>query len=515
MKKRAFIIIFFLLLPAVFAGIDIRQDKSNYNLGDKISLSVSVVEDVDVNGFFKAVAECTNYVMQYFVTPISLEKNFRTSINVPDLTATTDMLGSCKIKAIIEETEGAIDSGYTEGFEIKKRLDVSCEAAEGIPGKEVEISCIVKKLSGEAVSDGTIRLNYRKKEFTGEVEAGMSTFSVFVGEDVPAGMQKMAVEAEDTKGNYGDVILEVNVEAIPTRLENRVNKEFFNLGETLEIKPVLYDHIDGFIDATISLEFVDPEGKKLISNDVSSGGTVSYTFNSYSLPGDYLIKTNSEGISQENAVKLESLTKLKMTYSSGGKVKVENVGNLFYDDKTTIVLENEEGKKYMIEKKLNLEPGEVKEIDLSREVPYGRYDVTLPVVSSEEETSASSGEEAADTGGEEEVVSSEEEPNFVENAEIQDNRPVYKKVGSGVGTGFGMVTGAAIGTVGFVSTKPLAASIILVVIILVIVLFYSRDIIKSKIGRVKIKVDKKEGIHVEKQDGEIEGLFKDFEYGKK
>lgn len=507
MKKRAFIIIFFLLLPVVFAEIGIQQDESNYNLGDKISLSVSVVEDVDVNGFFKAVAECTNYVMQYFVTPISLEKNFRTSINVPDLTVTKDMLGSCKIKAIIEETEGAIDSGYTEEFEIEKRLDISCEGDDAIPGKEVEISCIVKKLSGEAVSDGTIRLNYRKKEFTGELEAGVFSFSIPVAEDVPAGIQKMAVEAEDTKGNYGDVILEINVEAIPTRLENRVNKETFSLGETLEIKPVLYDHIDGFMDATISLELVDPEGKKLISNDVSSGGTVSYTFNSYSLPGDYLIKTNSEGISQERTVKLESLTKLKMTYSSGGKVKVENVGNTFYDDQTTIVLENEEGKKYMIEKKLKLEPGEVKEIDLSMEVPYGHYDVTLPVVSIEEE--------AVDTGGEEASASSEEESNVVENVEIQDNRPVYKKVGSGVGAGFGMVTGAAIGTVGFVSTKPLAASIILVVIILVIVLFYSRDLIKSKIGRVKIKVDKEEGIHVEKKDDEIEGLFKDFEYGKK
>jgi len=504
MKKRAFIMVFFLLLPAVFATIDVQQGEDNYNIGDKISVSVSVIEDVDVDGFFKAKIECTGYTMQYFVTPISLEKNFRTSVNIPDLTATKDMIGSCKIKAIVEEAEGAVDSAYTDEFEVENILDISCETDEAIPGKETEVSCIVKKLSGEIVSDGTARLNYGKKEYSKNLEEGMSSFSIPIASDSPSGMQKMAVEAEDTKGNYGDFILEFNVKAIPTRLENRVNKESFNLGETLEIKPVVYDHVDGFMNSTIKLELYGPEGKKLISNDVLSGGSVSYTFNSYSLPGDYKIKSSSEGLVSEKVVRLERLAKLKMTYSAE-KVIVENIGNVAYDDKTTIVLENEEGKKYMIEKRLRLEPGEVKEIDLSKEVPYGHYDVVLPVVSSEEEAVSTEEEPAA---------VSQEEPKVVENVEIHDNRPVYKKVGSSVGEGFGMVTGAAIGTVGYVATKPLAASIILIVIILVIVLFYSKDFIKSRMGKVRIKIDKEEGIHTEKKDDETEGLFKDFKYEK-
>jgi len=506
MKKRALIMIFFLLMPGVFATIDVQQGEDNYNIGDKISVSVSVIEELDVDGFFKAKLECTGYAMQYFVTPISLEKNFRTSVTVPDLTATKEMIGSCKIKAIIEEAEGAVDSAYTDEFEVENILDISCEADEAIPGKETEVSCIVKKLSGEIVSSGTARLNYGKKEYSKNLEAGMSSFSIPIAADSQPGMQKMAVEAEDTKGNYGDFILEFNVKAIPTRLENRVNKESFNLGETLEIKPVVYDHIDGFMNSTIALELTDPEGKKLISNDVLSGGTVSYTFNSYTLPGDYKIKSSSEGLASERIVRMEILSKLKMAYSAE-KVIVENIGNVFYDDKTTIVLEDEEGKKYMIEKRLKLEPGEVKEIDLSKEVPYGHYDVVLPVSEEEpgdEEKPDDEGEPAADN----------EDSKVIDNVEIHDNRPVYKKVGSGVEEGFGMVTGAAIGTVGYVATKPLAASIILSVIILVIVLFYSRDFIKSRMGRVRIKIDKEEGIHTEKKDDEIEGLFKDFEYEK-
>jgi len=90
----------------------------------------------------------------------------------------------------------------------------------------------------------------------------------------------------------------------------------------LEIKPVVYDHVDGFMNSTIKLELTGPEGKKLISNDVLSGGTVSYTFNSYSLPGDYKIKSSSEGLVNERVVRLERLAKLKMTYSAE-KVIVE------------------------------------------------------------------------------------------------------------------------------------------------------------------------------------------------
>ena len=496
MKKRAFIMVFFLLMPAVFAGIDVRQDESNYNIGDKISVSASVIEDVGVDGFFKAKIECTGYAMQYFVTPLSLEKDFRTSVNVPDLTATKDMLGSCKVQAIIEAAEGAVDSGYTDDFEVENTLGISCDGDDAVPGEEAEINCIVKKVSGEMISDGTAMLSYGKKEYTKNIEEGISDFLIPIASDTPSGMQKMGVEAEDTKGNYGNFILKFNVKAIPTRLENRVNKDSFNIGETLEIKPVVYDHVDGFMDSTIKLELTDPEGKKLISNDVLSGGTISYTFNSYSVPGDYKIKGSSEGLVNENIVRLERLSKLKMTYSAE-KVTVENIGNTVYDDMTTIVLEDEEGKKYMIEKKLNLEPGEAKGIDLSKEVPYGHYDVVLPVASTEEEPAGS-----------------QEESKVVENVEIHDNRPAYKKIGSGFGEGFGMVTGIAVGTVGYVAAKPLAASIILVVIILVIVLFYSKDVIRSRMRKVRIKVDKKEGIHTEKKDDEIEGLFKDFKYEK-
>ena len=505
MKKSVFIIIFFLILPIIFAEMDIRQDMDKYNLGDKISVSASVIEDRNVDGFFKAGLECPNYAIQYFVRPISLEKDFRTSINVPKLTATKEMIGNCKIKAVLEESDGTIDTGYTDEFKVKNELDISCECVETMPGKEVEIFCTARKLSSELVPGGTAKLNYRGRDYTANVGDGMFSFIVFIASDSPAGMQKMAIEIEDGKGNYGDLIFEVDVEAIPTKLENTVNKESFKPHETIDIRPALYDHIGDLINATIRLEFIDTKDKKIISKDVVSGEIASYIFNSFALPGDYKIRSYSKGLTKESSVKVESLSKLEMTYTNE-KVLVKNVGNVIYNNKTTIVLENDEGK-YLIEKKIKLKPTETIEIDLSKEVPYGYYNIVLP--------------EGSVKDGETEAAS------VVENVELHDNRPVYKKVGTGVREGFDAITGAAAATIGFISARPLAASIILIVITLVIVLFYSKDFIKSRLERVKVKMDKKEA-HTEeekyteerkdteerKESDELEGLFKDFEYGK-
>ena len=493
MKKSIFIVIFFLMLPVVFAEIDIKQDIDNYNLGDKISVSVSIIEDDNVvDGSFETSIECTNYAKKYSIDPdVTIEKDFRTTINVKPLPIKKGMIGNCKIKAVLKNgNDDTLDTQYTGEFEVENKLNIECEPVEAVPGKEMEVSCTARKLSNALIPSGMAKLDYRKKEFTEIVHAGMFSFTVFIANDTPSGIQKFAVEAEDSKGNYGDFIFDFNVKAVPSLLEIKVNKESFKTGETIEIIPVLYDHIGDLINITINLKFTDVENNEIISKDVLSSDIVKHLFNSFALPGYYIIKVYSEGLTKEKIVEVQSLSKLEMIYSNE-KVLVKNVGNVVYADKTTIVLENEYGK-YLIERELYLKPGEAIEIDLSKEVPYGKYNILL------------SGESGSETG------------NVIENVEIHDNRPFYKRIGSSIGAGFGVITGAAIGSVGFIAARPLAASIILVVIIMVIVLFYSRDFIKSSIRKVDIKVNKKEGVHIErkKEGDELEGLFKDFKYGK-
>mgnify|MGYP006929348088 CR=1 FL=1 len=81
---------------------------------------------------------------------------------------------------------------------------------------------------------------------------------------------------------------------------------------------------------------------------------------------------------------------------------------------------------------------------------------------------------------------------------VPNNRNVAKKTTSGLSA----LTGAVVSTAGYVVSKPLLASTILVTIILGVVTYYSRGFI---IGKIKRK----------KPGDETSELFTDFNYEEK
>ena len=98
MKKGVlFFLMLLLIIPIAFADITIKTDQNIYNIGNKIKASASVLQSNNFEGLFKLTISCENYKLQYFLTPISLEANFRTAVGVPELVATSSMLGSCNI----------------------------------------------------------------------------------------------------------------------------------------------------------------------------------------------------------------------------------------------------------------------------------------------------------------------------------------------------------------------------------------------------------------------------------
>ena len=130
---------------------------------------------------------------------------------MPDLTSVNDMAGSCKIKAILEGVNGTVDTGYTEEFKIENKLNISCEDVDAMPGEVVNIVCTARKFTGELIKSGTAKINYRKEDSSTVINSGMFSFNVGIWEDNPSGTQKMAIEAEDGKGSYGNLIFEINV----------------------------------------------------------------------------------------------------------------------------------------------------------------------------------------------------------------------------------------------------------------------------------------------------------------
>src|SRR3989338_10341710 len=97
MKKVILFSIILLMMPIALADITITTEQSAYNLGNKIRASASILQPNNFEGLFKLTMSCGNYKLQYFLTPISLEPNFRTAVNVPEVAVTSSMLGNCTI----------------------------------------------------------------------------------------------------------------------------------------------------------------------------------------------------------------------------------------------------------------------------------------------------------------------------------------------------------------------------------------------------------------------------------
>ena len=159
---------------------------------------------------------------------------------------------------------------------------------------------------------------------------------------------------------------------------------------------------------------------------------------------EYADAKNEQGFIEGRIVELQNLINKAEIINESSETGVVALGS-------TVRIECDgEEKKYMITKKLNLEPGESVDIPLSKEVPAGTYGVTIPPGSSDEGNKT-----------------------FIESVPVTDKRSFFKKAGQGLKS----ITGAYTGS-GIISSRPHVASVLLVLIVLGMFLFYSRGVIR-------------------------------------
>lgn len=482
LKKYAlFLIISIIAIPMAFAEITISlPQKDIYSLGEKITPEISIKESQDYNGFFKLNLVCDNYDMQYFAIPLSVEAESRRVVEAAELTLFEPIIGECTIKAAFDGNDGShIDSESSDDFEVMNTLKIATnESLEGNPGEDVLIVADISKASGEPFS-GEVETDFNGQLSKAEADSGRLEQMITIPLDMEAGEKAVLVRASDKFGNKGEVTVMLNVPQIPTSIENKLTNDVLIPGEELRASITLYDHIGKPIEgSSINVKVFSPEESQLAESQVVSGSTFSFlTYNTLG-PGAYFLLSSFENVRQQSTFTITQVRKISMR-EEGSMVYIENTGNVDYEDKVTIVLEGEE-ESYLVNRKIELKPGERMTIDLSKEVPTGTYDITLPEAAFEEPENESLSEEFGPA-------------NLVQDVRIEDSRGIAKKSMDGVSS----VTGAAISTAKVIASKPTLASIILITIILGITAYYGRGFITGKVRK--------------KDDGK---LFKDFKYSK-
>ncbi len=450
MKKTLLILIMFLLIPGVLAGISVTLDKSEFNLGDKLSASALILEENDIEGFFRVSIVCDNKTFEYYATPISLRANINKNIDIPDFALFEELLGECYLDFVIKsQKEYIIDEAPSALFTVSNALNIflSKSSFTANPGEEINIQGSVKKIYDVNVDKANVTLILDNKTIPFTVRNGIIDYSLKIPSDIKSYTHFISIIAQDKYGNKGKEVIQLEINPIPTIIETELNKDLFIPSETLEIRIKLLDQANDLMDGIINFEIINPDNGKIYMQTASSDSTLSYTFEMYAMPGKYRLRSFLNDVLAEDIVTMQEYEKLKATLE-GDIIYIENIGNIDYNKKNVIILEDDKNNEYIIQKKIKLRPGEFMTIDLSKEVPEGNYKVELP-------------------------------EGIIEDVPIEDNRGFLKKTEQGISK----ITGSIVGTSDKALMTPFMASIILIAIVLTLIIVANKDKIKRLFKR--------------------------------
>lgn len=476
MKKGVlFLLIFFLTIPIVLADITIKTEQNVYNLGNKIKASASVLQSNNFEGLFKLTLSCVNYKLQYFLTPISLEANFRTAVNVPELAVTSSMLGNCTlIGDLVTNDNLIVEEKESNSFSVTNQLTVLPVKSKitALPAESIQIVGVINEAFGNNVLKASTKIILDNNSYTIDAIDGKFNLTLDIPKNIKSGKHTIEISASDSKNNQGSALIEVDITAIPTYIKLDLSINQLLPGSKVEITSSLYDQADDLVNTSLDLELISPNGNKVFRKIVQSNEKISYEFSQYAEPGLYALVNIYKNLLAQSSINITTIREVKIKYENE-TVFIENIGNIPFEDELTFILESEL-KKYPILKKINVEPGKILNIDLSKEVPLGIYDIKLPIKEGIEPIKEKINETVQSLAESlQESISNllpEKESVLADDVTIHDNRPVYKKIASGLSS----ISGALVGADGLLAKNPLIAPITLVVIVLLIIFRYGR-----------------------------------------
>lgn len=497
MKKAFLFLIIILTIPAAFADIAMTTDQPVYNLGNLIKASASVMLDKDFSGLFKLTITCGNYKFEYYKRPVSLEANFRTAYDVPELPTTDSMKGNCTIIGDLVTNDNLIvEEKETSSFGVTSQLAVLPVNSRiiALPGDAIKVSGVVNEAYGNNVLKAQTKISLDNMSYTVDAVNGEFNLSVAIPLNIKSGRHTIAIGSSDSKGNSGSSSMELSITPVPTYIKTDVSSDKLMPGSVIEITPSLYDQANDLINTSIDIEMDSPSGTNVFRKAAQSAEKTNYEFSQYSEPGNYALASTYGGLSAKSLINISIVRNVIVRYENE-TVFVENTGNVVYEDQLTFMVESGQ-KKYPVTSKVKVEPGKTISIDLSKEVPLGIYDVLIPIKEGLNPVTANIDQKLQNVlNSTQQSLSNLIPPNtdvLASNVTIHDNRPVYKKVL----TGLGSISGALVGADGVLAKSPLAAPIILVVIVLALVFRYGRKPIMRIIkGRKEDDKDYREEEH--------------------
>ena len=488
MKKfHPLFLILLLLIPVAMAEITIQTDQNVYNLRDNIKVSASVLESGNFEGLFKLTLVCTNYRLQYITKPITLESSSRTAVSVDELPVTSSMLGNCTVTGTLTTTEGTIieeqDSNYFGVTSLLTVLPVNAKIT-ALPGDTIPVAAVVNEAYGNNVIKAPTKITLDNDMYPVDAIDGRLNFNIVVPKNIKSGLHPIEIDSYDLNGNAGSSSIELEITAVPSYIKIDISSDILAPGSKATVTSSIYDQADDLINDSLELEMVSPKNDKVFKKLVNSNEKLEYEFSQYAQPGVYKLMAAYKNLVSQGSITIGTVRDVQIKYENES-VFLENTGNVPFVDELTFVLQNEL-KKYLVTKKISVDPGKVLSIDLSKEVPEGIYNIFVPLKADLESI------KNAFNNTQQGLMNFNGGNNTLNkilagNTLIHDNRPVYKKIAAGLSS----ISGNLVGSNGVITNVPWLAPLVLISILLVLLVRYGRKPIANVYRKIKGKKEDK------------------------
>ena len=326
------------LISLASAEIIINQQPNEiYNLGDSISVPLTIRAAVDITGNFYRNGISLDYGEDLILSP------------APALVLTKDIIGTskgdCKIKAILTGEEPIL----TEEFRISDLITIYIEErqVEFNPGEQLLVEGTAVKENG-VDADGFIELTMAADNSTGgltqlgTINNGFFSLNITLPEDMEAKyyITKLRAYENNLMGeetNLGSVDYSILINQVPTSLEIIFDNKGVEPGTNVLVKTILHDQTGKKIGNTTSIITIkDPQDKIIEQTEIANDEYLEFPIEYNEEPSEWSIIAVSSRLTAESIFNI--LEKKEVDVLLLNKtIEITNIGNVPYCNETFLI----------------------------------------------------------------------------------------------------------------------------------------------------------------------------------
>ncbi|MBU0894707.1 MAG: hypothetical protein KKF48_00390 [Nanoarchaeota archaeon] len=384
--KKSILIIFGILLFSSFVTSEViinSQPTGIYNLGDTISIPVTIKTVNKISGTFQMDLICNGHLINFYKNGVGLSAGEEQKMD-SSLVLTKEIIGEIKGNCVVKSTLGE-DYILSDEFKISDLIDIQItnEETEFAPGDYLILEGEATKENQEDV-EGFIEFQIgtdNSTELITHIESinkGFFLANISIPKNMKAGTHTVNINAYEKDNanqitNQGTTSYNILIKQIPTSLEIVLEESKIEPGNNLRVKAILHDQTGEKIETFTVITIKNKKDKILEQTEIATDEFLEYPIKNNEPPSEWKIVAISNKLTSESQFQIMEKKEVNIEIINT-TLTLTNAGNVPYNDLVLIKIGNES-----LNLNVSLKVDEVQKYILS--APDGEYQVEIMGIS--------------------------------------------------------------------------------------------------------------------------------------